>query len=338
MTLNRRDQVLKYIVEYFIRTAQPVGSHTLIEEYHLPYSSATIRNEMNALENMGLIEKTHSSSGRVPSSEGYKFYCQYLRDAEIDSSLKNMLQSVLENRSKSIEAIMQESCEILSHMTSLASVILGPNADQERLVSISLIPLNEKTATVIFVTSQGYCENKTFVLNEKMSMEEVKSCIQLLNERLTGTPISEVVDKMNLLRPLLTEQIINHDTIYKALMETFLKFASDRLSLYGKEELLNQPEFVNDSEKLKKILTMLESPNTIKDINKGKEDYKVGDITIHIGSNDDSDPDVSVVTTKIKIGDDEGRTLALVGPTRMDYAKVLSSLQYVIDEINKYFK
>jgi len=336
MTLNRRDQVLKYIVEYFIRTAQPVGSHTLIDEYHLPYSSATIRNEMNALETMGLLEKTHSSSGRIPSSEGYRFYCKYLRDNEIDNSLKNMLQTVLESRSKSIEAVMEESCEILSHMTSLASVILGPSAHEEKLISISLVPLNDKTATVLFVTSQGYCENKTFILNENMSMEEVKSCIELLNGRLTGTPISEVVEKMNLIRPLLKEQIINHDTIYKALMETFLKFASDRLSLYGKEELLNQPEFVNDSEKLKKILTMLETPSSIKDIKSAKDDYKVGDITIHIGGDDEED--VSIITTKLNIGEDNNRTLALVGPTRMDYAKVLSSLQYVIDEINKHFK
>jgi heat-inducible transcriptional repressor len=94
MTLNRRDQILKYIVEHFVKTAQPVGSKTLIEIYHLPFSSATIRSEMFALEQLGYLEKTHSSSGRVPSSEGYRFYCQYLRDKSLDESFKGMLVEV----------------------------------------------------------------------------------------------------------------------------------------------------------------------------------------------------------------------------------------------------
>jgi len=338
MTLNRRDQVLKYIVEYYIRTAQAVGSHTLIDEYHLPYSSATIRSEMNALEQMGLIEKVHSSSGRIPSSDGYRFYCQYLRDVNVDSNLKSMLQVVLEERSKSIESVMKESCELLSHMTNLASVILGPSINEEKLASINVVPLTEKTATVIFVTNKGYCENKTFVLNESISMEELKKCMELLNARLIGTPISEVIEKMNLIKPLLTEQIINHDAIYKALMETFVKFASDRLSLYGKEELLSQPEFMEDAEKIKQVLSLLEDATSLKEAKATKTDIKEGNITIHIGNENDDNPDVSIVKTKIKIGDDETRTLALVGPKRMDYAKVLSSLQYIIEEINRYYK
>ena len=127
MTLNRRDQILKYIVEHFVKTAQPVGSKTLIEIYHLPFSSATIRSEMFALEQLGYLEKTHSSSGRVPSSEGYRFYCQYLRDKNLNEEFKGMLVDVLKEKSKSIEEVVKSSCEILSHMTSLASVVLGPN-------------------------------------------------------------------------------------------------------------------------------------------------------------------------------------------------------------------
>ena len=103
MGLTRSDTILKYIVEYFIKNAQPVGSHTLIDEYKLPYSSATIRNEMFALEKMGYIEKTHSSSGRVPSSKGYKYYCKHLREKSVDESLKNSLQVVLEQKIQSVE-------------------------------------------------------------------------------------------------------------------------------------------------------------------------------------------------------------------------------------------
>ena len=139
MALSRSDTILKYIVEYFIKTAQPVGSHTLIEVYHLNYSSATIRNEMYALEKLGLIEKTHSSSGRVPSANGYKYYCDKLRDKEVDEELRQSLQLVLDQRVKSVEEIIARSCEILSHMTNLVSVVMGPDEEKEKLASVQLV-------------------------------------------------------------------------------------------------------------------------------------------------------------------------------------------------------
>ena len=114
--LSRSDLILKYIVEYFVKTATPVGSNTLLENYDLPYSSATIRNEMAHLESLGYLEKTHTSSGRVPSSEGYRYYVKYLRDNnyhDVDEQIKNQLALILDKRSKSIEDVLKESCEIL---------------------------------------------------------------------------------------------------------------------------------------------------------------------------------------------------------------------------------
>lgn len=338
MTLNRRDQILKYIVEHFIKTAQPVGSQTLIEEYHLPYSSATIRNEMNALEQIGLLEKTHSSSGRVPSSEGYRFYCEYLRDKEVSEDLKYNLQKVLDEKTRSIEEVIKESCEILSHMTSLASVVLGPNAKEEHLASIQLIPLGPRSATVVFVTDRGYVENKTFVIPNEMSMEEVAKCMKMFSDRLIGTPVSELVIKMEALRPIVNDYVIGHDVVYKTLLETFLRFASDRLLLYGKKELLNQPEFLDDADKIRKMINLLDSPENLIDVEKNSErDYKEGNITIHIGNSNEEYPDVSIVTTKIKVGDEPEGTIALVGPTRMDYDKVMSALEYFAKELSKYY-
>ena len=136
MEMNRRDRVLKLIVEYFIKNAQPVGSKTLIEEFGLDYSSSTIRNEMNSLENDGFLEKTHTSSGRVPSSKGYRYYIQHLRDRNIDEEFKYQMQSILDAKVKSIQDVIKQSCEILSQMTSLASIVLGPGAQNEHLISV----------------------------------------------------------------------------------------------------------------------------------------------------------------------------------------------------------
>ncbi len=339
MVLNRRDQILKLIVEHYVKTAQPVGSKTLIEEYHLNYSSATIRNEMQALEQMGFLEKTHSSSGRVPSSEGYRFYCQYLRNNDIDDEFKNMIQQVLDEKSKSIEDIIASSCKILSHMTNMASIVLGPNIDEEKLASIQCIPLSSQSASIIFVTDKGFVQNKTFVLDDKTDVNDLKECLKLFNDRLVGTPISQIVDKMEALRPVLNDYIINHDVVYKAMIEAFVRFASDRLATYGEKELFNNPEFSDDVESMKKVLELLNSTENIKSAaSKSEKDYHEGNISIHFGASEEDSPDVSIVTTKIKIGDTPEDTIALVGPKRMDYDKVLSALEYLVRGLNDYFK
>lgn len=335
MKMNRSDAILKYIVEYFIKTAQPVGSHTLIEEYHLPYSSATIRNEMFALEKMGFIEKTHSSSGRVPSAKGYKYYCEFLRDRSVDEELKNSLQAVLQSKVQSIEEVIKESCEIISHMTNLVSVVMGPDEKQERLASVQLVQISDNTLTAVFVTDKGYVENKTFIVPDKISAKEVVDCVNILNERLKGTPIQELVEKVEALKPVLSEYVVSHDLIYQALLETFLRFAGDRLSLYGRDELFNQPEFKNDAQKLEKVFRLLNDKSVFKSIDR---EVKEGDNDLSIRIGDiNGNPDVSMVTTTFKMNDGDESTITLLGPTRMDYDKALSALEYLSEELSKYF-
>ena len=335
MALTRSDTILKYIVEYFIKNAQPVGSHTLIEEYKLPYSSATIRNEMFALEKMGLIEKTHSSSGRVPSAKGYRYYCDNLRDGSVNEQLKNSIQTVLDQKVKSIDAVIKESCEILSHMTNLVTVVMGPDENKEKLASIQMVQISDNTITAIFVTDKGYVENKTFIVPDNLKAGEIVNCVSLLNDRLKGTPIVELVEKTEALKPVLNDYIVGHDLVYQALLETFMRFASDRLSLYGRDELFSREEYKNDTEKLEKVFKLLNDQQLLKEVKdeiKKDEDgriIRIGDI--------EGNPDVALVTAKIKVGDEGENTIALVGPKRMDYDKALSAIEYLAKELNEYF-
>lgn len=335
MGLNRSDTILKYIVEYFIKHAQPVGSQTLIDEYHLPYSSATIRNEMYALEKMELIEKTHSSSGRVPSAKGYRYYCEKLREHSVDDAIKNSLQTVLNEKVKSVEEVIKASCEILSQMTSLVSVVTRGDEDAEKLANVQLVQISDNTITAVFVTNKGYVENKTFIVPSSIDPKQVVDCMKLLNERLQGTPIHQLVEKMKALEPVLSDYIVSHDVVYQALMETFLKFASDRLSLYGREELFNNPEFRNDADKLERVFKLLSDNQLFKDVE--QESQKQGkDTFVKIGDIEDN-PDVAMVTSKIKIGDNGETSITLLGPTRMDYDKAMSALEYLSEELSKYF-
>ena len=329
--MNRRERVLKLIVEHFIKTAEPVGSRTLIEEYKLNYSGATIRAEMNSLEQEGFLEKTHTSSGRVPSSKGYRYYIEHLRERSVSEEFKYQMQSIMDEKIRSIDDVIKESCEILSQMTSLASIVLGPNATQEKLISVQLVPISKNSATCVFITDQGYVENKTFVLNDKTSLSDVESCVKLLNDRLKGTAIAELIPKMKAIKPLLSDYVIDHDVIYQAMLEAFVGFAKDRLSVYGKEELFEQPEFEDDATKIKKLIELFESPEVFREV----EEDGDNEISIHIAGEAKDNDDVSIISAKVKIPGQKEGSIAIVGPKRMDYDQVVSSMEYLVNELER---
>ena len=335
--MTRTETILKLIVEHFIKTAQPVGSQTLIEEYGLDCSSATVRAEMNALEKSGYLEKTHTSSGRVPSKAGYQYYVDHLREERLDESIKYALQSILEKKAQSVEEVIRQSCEILSNMTNLASVVLGPKVNEEKLVSIQIIPIGNNAATAVFVTDQGYVENKTFIIEDGMDLSEVTKTVALINDRLKGTPIVDLVPKMEAMRPALSDYIVGHDAIYQALVQAFLKCASDRMNLYGRDNLLDQPEFAEDAKKLRKILSLIDNPKAFREtiLTEGEGAIDEDGIKVNIGA--DGEDDVSVISAQIAIPGGQNASISLLGPTRMDYDKALALLNYVSETLGAYF-
>lgn len=330
MELRRRELILKYTVELFIKTAVPVGSQTLIENYNLPFSSATTRAEMNALETAGFLEKPHTSAGRVPSSKGYKYYIEHLRDIKVDQNIKHKIAAIIESKTRTIEEVVRSSVEILASLTNITSVVLGPNAHQDRLASIQLIPLEHNSATAIFVTDRGYVESKTFIIPPSTTAKEMSKVVQVFNERLTGTRISEVVEKMQALQPMLKEYVIEQQVLYDAFTEAFVRYAKDRLALYGKESLLEQPEFVNNPEKLRKLISILDNPDKLKAMINDAEDFSV-----EIGKDD---TDLSVISSTLRVPGREQGKIVLLGPKRMDYDAVISALEYVTDALEEYFE
>lgn len=335
MKLTRKQEILKLIVEDFVQTATPVASKYLIEKYNLPYSSATVRNEMGILEAEGYIEKPHVSSGRVPSAKGYKYYIKNLRVTKVDNTFKNSLSKIFES-SKSIEEVLRESCAILCHMTNLTSMVLGPEGDNERLINIQLVPLNETTCTVIFVTDRGYVENKTFIISKKNKISEVNKCLKLLDDRLKGTKIKDLLKKLESLKPILEQYLIDYSNIYNALLKVFTEMANnrvDRSEIIGKENLLVQPEFMGDAHELRKLFGLFDDPVRLEEV------IKDNDEELLINEDQDSlSGKVSIVSKEIVFpGDEENsRKIAVIGPKRMDYNKVISYLDYIVNEIIKH--
>jgi len=328
--LTRKDTILKYIVEQFVKTAQPVGSNTLLELYNLPYSSATIRNDMLELENMGMLEKTHTSSGRVPSAKGYRYYIDHLREEFNDEENYGRLRTLVSDSTTHVSDILRHSCAILSEMTSLTTIMLGPDELGELLSQIQLIPINTNSAVCVFITSNGHVEHKTFNVPSGMDAKDLEKCVQILNDRLVGTPLYALVEKMISLKPVLSLQIEKYELLISAFKDLFKDMTTEKASTWGTTNLFNQPEYSNDIEKLKNAIRLIESNNVWKFIgNEGK-----GKINVQIGVDEEFN-DMSVVSVDVNVRGKEEAKIALVGPKRMDYSKVIGVMEYLLSQLDE---
>ncbi|MFV0381381.1 MAG: heat-inducible transcriptional repressor HrcA [Breznakia sp.] len=325
MLTLRQTVILRAIIDEFTKSAEPVGSKSLMDLLDIKVSSATLRNEMVVLEELGLLEKTHTSSGRIPSSKGYRYYVENLMETKLDEKVEYALQQAFHDRHYSIDEVVELSCEILSQMTNLTTVVLGPETSTQRLQHIQLVPINERSAVCVFITNQGHTENKTFHFEQSVSLKDIQTCCNILNDKLTGTTISEVSAKLSEIEPMLAAQVSRHEILFQAFVSAFVKFASDNVYTSGTSNLLYQPEFA-DIEKLKQMMKFLEDSSIWRQL--GNSDS--GDISIRIGNDNEVFPmnDVSVITSKIKLNEEEGQ-LMVVGPTRMPYNRVVALMEYM---------
>lgn len=338
MTISRQDLILKYIVEEYVKTANPVGSNTLIKKYKLNFSSATIRNDMAELENKGLIEKEHTSSGRVPSTKGYEYYFKKIKanvdENDVDASFKRELQIVLSKKAQSVEDVLQKSCQILSEVTSMATVVLGPKAEQEHILFINsaLLPSN-KQMSIYLMTDKGYTESKTFVISNSIEGSSIGKCIEIINNRIQGTPISQLSSKIEALKPILSETIgKSSEVVVEAIAEAFINFASQRLKTYGSEQkLIELPEYEQNAKQMQSIINLINDPQKVADL---LDENQTDDYSLVL-SKDDSN--VAIVSQDCNISNIESK-LAIIGPQRMDYKKIIAMMSYITTKLNDYFK
>ncbi len=333
MLTARRIDILKAIVEEFVETAEPVGSKTLVDKYRLPYSSATIRNDMATLELMGYLEKPHTSAGRVPSNKGYQFYCEHLLERPVDDEVKYALSNIFQKESMNVEEAIKESCKIISDMTKLTSGVLGPDSSKQRLEHLKLFPIDEKTAVCVFITNLGHTENKIFNFQDVVSVEDIKTCTDILNDRLKGTSIYELPEKLELLKPILSENVKRHEMLFNAFAGAFVKFASETLYFQGTSNIMYQPEF-HDIEKLKEFVKMLDNPSLWRNLGNENELSIVTSKGTELVWMDD----LAVVSSDVKVNKQDSVKLMVVGPNRMQYDRIIGLLDFITKEIEKMFK
>ncbi|WP_276788899.1 heat-inducible transcriptional repressor HrcA, partial [Bacillus sp. (in: firmicutes)] len=285
MLTNRQLLILQVIINDFIQSAQPVGSRTLSKKDEITFSSATIRNEMADLEELGFIEKTHSSSGRIPSEKGYRYYVDHLLSpVKLTKTDLDLIHSIFKEKIFELEKTVQKSAQILSDLTNYTSIVLGPTLSENYLKQIQIVPIQPDKAVAILVTNTGHVENRTINFPAKVDLADIEKLVNILNDRLAGVPMDELNERIfKEVVTYLRQHIANYDSILESLRSTFHPAAHvEKLFFGGKINMLNQPEF-HDIERVRSLLSLIEKE---QDVLKLFQSSKAG-ISIKIGKEND---------------------------------------------------
>ena len=321
MLSNRQNEILKLIIEEYSKVPVPVGSKSICDKLNI--SSATVRAEMAKLEDIGYLEKTHVSSGRVPSENGYKYYVNNLmKPKEMTGEDMLNLQTIFQNKSLLLSDAIENSLEIISEITNYTAINLENN--ESRLKKVEVVPLSVDNLLAIVITDNGHVENKKIDLKNS-DLEEIRKTVELINKLIVGTPINEVSEKLEYeIKPIIGQYIQNHEMIYNAFYNAFSDLKNkDDMTMKGKNKILELEEFSNNADKIKKIINKFDDENIVSSIK--EED---GGINVYIGTENNIDEDLTVIKTKYNAKGEEG-TLAIIGPKRMDYDRVVSLLDYL---------
>lgn len=325
MLTKRQNEILKIIVLEYIKLAKPVGSKLICDR--LNCSSATIRSEMASLEELGLLEKTHTSSGRVPSEAGYRYYVDNLMELK-EMSAEDMLklQIIFKNNQLELTDCVKKSLEIISDMTNYTSVKLGSASHESYLKQIQVVPIDTNNMIVIVITDTGYVEHKNINVSN-IDLGEIKKTVDLINNMVIGTPIDEVSNKLEFeIKPIIGRYVKEHERLYNVFYDVFSKFTDKNIDIVGRKNMLKQPEF-NDIDKISEIFDKLDDKNIIDAVEASDNNIKV-----YIGRENGLDDDMTIIKTKYKTPTEEG-TLAVIGPKRMEYDRVVQLLEFIKENI-----
>ncbi|AIO18993.1 Heat-inducible transcription repressor HrcA [Candidatus Izimaplasma bacterium HR1] len=336
MLSKRQEVILRLIIEEYIKTAEPIGSRTLSKI--LEISSATIRNEMADLEELGYIEKTHTSSGRVPSDKGYHYYIEtILQDGESFTQSFNAIDELFDNTNIKREEAIKQAMNLLSQLTNYTTIALGPSAYGSKVKKVELVPLSEDTCILLVITNQGHVESKQIIVPENTTLDDMKRVIEVLNDILYDCPINQVSEKLHYeMNAKKIEDILSYNqTIIDSFLEAFTKFTQSKFYLSGKNKVLYQPEF-SDLTRVRELLTFFEQ----NDIFRLVENTKNEEMSVRIGKENQITAmrDCTVITVPYDLNDEESGTIAIVGPTRMEYQKVIPLVKYLASHMSKLYK
>lgn len=324
---ERKKKVLQAIVEEYINTAEPVSSNSLTHNHGLDCSSATIRNEMAELEKTGFLDKTHTSSGRVPSAKGYRYYVdELINDQNISIEEIKYISKKLETKVNEIEDLTKIAANTISEVTHYTTVSIGPKTNSQIIQEIKFILLGERMMMAIILTDAGLVKETIIKFDEDINEKQVETINYMFNKKLKNQPI-ETIDRP--LEEYLYDEMTYSVNVIKPIIEQIKKVLEDENKIYleGANKSFDLPEF-NSLEVAKNFVNILDEKELVADmLNSGFAE----DINVYIGEENQKEElkDFSIVTFKHKVKGKDLGTIGIIGPKRMDYSKVISVMKYI---------
>lgn len=334
MLNDRKKKILQLIIEDYISTAEPVGSRTIARKYDLGISPATIRNEMSDLELLGYLEQPHTSAGRIPSAQAYRLYVDSLVEpGSLTDNERALINGWFNERRRSLDEIFQSTAKILSRMTQNVSLVLANRDADARFCYMKFLPLDERHAILCIITDNGSVDNCVIEIPLGMRMEELDYLAGKVSRLLEGRELSSIgEDLLQAVHSNIAEDKILFTSLVRSIRRLRNKHMEQKVFLGGTKQLLNQPEF-RDVERVRSLLGILEEERVVRDLLKSGED---SGLKITIGSENKFSgiQDCSMVQATYRLNGQIVGTMAVLGPTRMEYGKVIS----VMDYLHKYLQ
>ncbi len=328
--------ILKAIVDDYIKSMEPVGSRTIAKKYDMGLSSATIRNEMADLEEMGYLSQPHTSAGRIPSDKGYRLYVdRMIRPEEQSFREVERLAAALEARIGEFNQLIKTASDMISQMTQYTSIAMASASRRSAIKALQIVPVETGRVLVIVVMGNDVIKNQLISIDSSISPELLIRLSHIVNEKFTGCPadqismmmINEIVRQAGVERAMLLP-------IVDGILDCIKQCETTEVFTSGASNLLCHPEF-NDIEKARSLLDLLHNEAILTDLLEQCAD--AGGLVIRIGAENELNEinECSVVTATYSVNNTSVGTIGVLGPTRMDYSKVISSLEYVRKQINR---
>lgn len=332
---DRKKRVLQAVIKRYILTGEPVGSRTISKDSDLGVSSATIRNEMSDLEEMGYLIQPHTSAGRIPADKGYRLYVNQIipsisyKDYSRESTLLNLVSSEINH----LEGLLQEAVKILSQSTSYTAVVISPEVERPKIKKVQLILIDKEKIMVLLISDTKVIQSDIFTLNDEITEDEINIINNFLNKRLQGKEISNVDEyiqyeefkevKNESIVKKLAPVILNTVKIQQE-KDVFFEGVTNALDFLEYDDINSAKKFLNYVEDKQKIINLLnDGMNTDMEVTIGSE------------NKDEEMQNLTVVKSVYSVGGETFGKIGIVGPTRMDYEKVMILLKALTEDLNR---
>ncbi|MBE5756867.1 MAG: heat-inducible transcription repressor HrcA [Clostridiales bacterium] len=324
---DRKKKILQIVVDDYISTAQPVSSKSITDKHMKDVSSATVRSELAQLEELGFLDKQHTSSGRVPSAEAYKLYAnELMKKSKLSSKELAVIKNTFLNEVNNLETVVKNTVKVISELTDYTSLGFAKHDEEEKVQKVNLFRYKENQALLLIVTENTLIKDKFITIPKEMADEQLEVANNLVNRLFVGKDFAEILSFSD----SFLEEFNDYRDIFTGVIkaiESYLNNENAEVVLEGEEKILNSPEY-EDANKIKNFLSVVNSKDKVASLL--AENSSNIEINIKIGGdNEESMKECSLVTASYKAGGVNLGTYGVIGPLRMDYKKVVSVLESV---------